>query len=212
MKKIMLVAAVVFATVSCKKESTNKVEVPEAVAVNSTILKPLKVDVENSTVSWKGFKPTGEHAGTIGISNGFISLEKGKLIGGSFTFDMNTIVNTDMPADSEYNAKLVGHLKSADFFDVEKFPTAKFEITGVTEANGKLSVSGNLTIKEATKNITIPANLSTDHGATVFTSEVFTVNRADFNVRYGSKSFFNDLKDKFINDDFEVSFVVKALK
>lgn len=208
----MLVVAVVFATVSCKKEVNNKVEVSEAVAVNTTIVKPLMVDVDNSLVNWRGFKPTGEHSGTIGISEGTISLEEGKLVGGAFTFDMNAIVNTDMPADNEYNAKLVGHLKSADFFDVEKYPTAKFEITSVKEVEGKLNVSGNLTIKDATKNITFPASLSSDQGATILTSEVFTVNRADFNVKYGSKSFFDDLKDKFINDDFEISFVVKTKK
>ncbi len=212
MKKIILVVAVVFATVSCKKEVNNKVEVSEVMAVNRTLVKPLTVDVENSIVNWRGFKPTGEHSGTIGISEGAISLEEGKLVGGSFTFDMDAIVNTDMEADSEYNAKLVGHLKSADFFDVEKYPTAKFKITEVKEVAGKLNVSGNLTIKDATKNITFPASLSSDKGATIFTSEVFTINRADFNVKYGSKSFFNDLKDKFINDDFEISFVVKTKK
>ena len=157
-------------------------------------------------------KPTGEHTGTISLSEGAFSIADGTLVGGSFTIDMNSIVNTDIPADSEYNAKLVGHLKSADFFEVEKFPTSKFEITEVKEHEGKLHVTGNLSIKEDTKSITIPAVLSNEEGVVVLTSDTFTIDRTDFNVRYGSKKFFDDLKDKFINDEFEMSFVVKTSK
>lgn len=197
MKKVILIVAVLFAAVMNAQEKTSKVA-------------PSVIDVDNSTVNWKGFKPTGEHFGTIGISEGFLEINQGKLIGGSFIFDMNTIVDTDMPADNEYNAKLVGHLKSQDFFDVAKYPTAKFEITSVKEIKGKLSISGNLTIKDQTHNITFQASLSTKDGKPTLTSEKFMVNRADYNVKYGSKSFFNDLKDKFINDEFEISFDLKT--
>lgn len=210
MKKLMLAVAVVFAAVSCKTESKNKVEVSEAKEVKTTEVTPTNLDLTASTIEWKGFKPTGEHFGTIAMSEGQLELNEGKLVGGSVVIDMNSILVKDMPADNEYNAKLVGHLKSADFFEVEKFPAAKFEFTEVTEANGKLSISGNLTIKENTKNITIPATLNTENGVSILKSEVFTIDRTDFDVRYGSKKFFDDLKDKFINDEFELSFEVKS--
>lgn len=212
MKKVVLVLIMVVAITSCKVDSKNKVAVSEAQEVAMVSTSSSEVDVENSTVNWKGFKPGGEHFGTISISEGNVNLKEGKLVGGTFSFDMNSIVVTDMPADNEYNAKLVGHLKSADFFDVEKFSNAKFEITNVVDQNGKLQISGNLTIKEATKNITIPATFSNENGVATLKSEVFTIDRTDFDVRYGSKKFFDDLKDKFINDAFEISFEVKVKK
>ena len=149
----MLVVAVVFATVSCKKESTNKVEVSDAKEVKAAAVAPTNLAAASSTIYWKGFKPTGEHFGTIGMSKGFLNINQGKLVGGAVIIDMNSIVVADMPADNEYNAKLVGHLKSADFFEVEKYPTAQFEITEVKDAGDKLNISGNLTIKENTKKI-----------------------------------------------------------
>ena len=208
MKKMMLLVVVVIATLSCKKNATNLVEVSDSKMVSNSTAKGLKVNVSNSSVNWKGFKPSGEHYGTISTFEGVIKLEEGNLVGGSFSFDMNSIKDLDMPADNEYNAKLVGHLKSADFFDVEKFPTAKFEITSVNKVADKLNISGNLTIKETTKNITISASLISNGGTTTLKSEVFTIDRTDFDVRYGSKKFFDNLKDKFINDEFEMSFEV----
>jgi polyisoprenoid-binding protein YceI len=107
--------------------------------------------------------------------------------------------------------KIEAHLKSADFFDVATYPTSKFVITDVEESeDGKLDVTGNLTIKDVTKSITIPATISTEGGVTTFESETFNVNRTDYNVKYGSKSFFDNLKYKFIDDIMEISFVVKT--
>lgn len=203
---------VVLTAVACKNENKNKVEVSEAQVVKVSKVAPTNLDVSTSSIQWKGFKPTGEHTGTIAMSKGVLEINQGKLVGGAVVIDMNTIKNTDMPADSEYNAKLVGHLKSPDFFDVAKFPIAKFEFTEVKDIDGKLNISGNLTIKEATKNITIPASISTINGVVIVKSDVFTIDRTAFDVRYGSKKFFDDLKDKFINDEFELSFEVKSVE
>ena len=197
MKKVILMFAVIFVSVTYAQEKKSNDTSPA-------------IDVDNSIVNWKGFKPTGEHFGTISITEGFLEINQGVLVGGSFAFDMNTIVDTDMPADNQYNAKLVGHLKSADFFDVAKYPTATFVITSVKKADGSLSISGDLTIKDVTKNITFTASFSNTDGVSTFKSEKFMVNRADYNVTYKSKSFFNDLKDKFINDEFEILFEVKT--
>ena len=194
MKKVILIVAVLLGTVINAQVTTSD------------------VDVENSIVNWKGFKPTGEHFGNISISEGNLEMNEGALVGGSFTFDMNTIVDTDMAADSKYNVQLVDHLKSADFFDVAKYSTAKFVITSVKKVDDNLSISGDLTIKDVTKNITFSASLSNTAGVSTFKSEKFMVNRADYNVTYKSKTFFNDLKDKFINDEFEISFELKTSK
>lgn len=196
MKKVILMFAVIFVSVAYAQEKKSN-------DTSSTI------DVDNSIVNWKGFKPTGEHFGTISISEGNLEINEGVLVGGSFAFDMNTIVDTDMAADSKYNEQLVDHLKSADFFDVAKYPTAKFVITSVKKGDGSLSISGDLTIKDVTKNIIFTASLSNEGGVNTLKSEKFMVNRADYNVTYKSKTFFNDLKDKFINDEFEISFEVK---
>ena len=109
---------------------------------------------------------------------------------------------------SDGAGKIVKHLKAPDFFDVGVYPTSKFVITSVLEVEGRLAVTGNLTIKDVTKNITIPATVSTTDGKTTFKSEVFNIDRADFNVKYGSKRWIEGLKDKFIDDLVEMSFTV----
>jgi polyisoprenoid-binding protein YceI len=122
---------------------------------------------------------------------------------------MNTIKNVDMEG-SKGAGKLEGHLKSPDFFDGAKFPSARFVITAVENNEGKLQVTGNLTIKDVTKSITIPATLTEANGIATFKSDVFNIDRADFNVKYGSKKWFDNLKDKFIDDLVEMSFEVKT--
>ena len=143
------------------------------------------------------------------LKSGGLLVEDGALEGGQFIIDLTTITNKDMEG-SEGAGKLEGHLKSADFFDVDVYPTSKFVITKVEDKGGKVHVTGNLQIKDVTKSITIPATVSTENGVITFTSETFNVDRAEFNVKYGSKSFFDDLKDKFIDDMMELSFVVKT--
>lgn len=210
MKKIFLTLAVVASVLTaCKGEKKEKVETTEEVKVEK-VADLNNVDTANSVITWKGTKPTGAHNGVIMLKEGSLVVENGTLKGGEFVVDMASIKNLDIPADKEGNAKLVGHLTSADFFDVAKYPVSKFVITSVEEKEDKLHVTGNLTIKDVTKSITIPAMLMTEGGTTTFKSETFNVDRADFNVKYGSKSFFDDLKDKFIDDMMELSFTVKT--
>jgi len=206
MKKVIL-SLVVLATVfvSCKGKEDKKVVVKEEVKVAKVVLDS-NVDVTSSVVLWKGFKPTGSHNGTVKLVSGAISVTNGALTAGEFVIDMTSIT------DADGSAKLDGHLKSGDFFDVEKFPTAKFVITSSEAKEGKVHVTGNLTLKDVTKSITIPTTISEVDGVITFKSETFELNRADFNVKYGSKSFFDNLKDKFINDNMEMSFEVKGTK
>ena len=202
---IVILAAVFTAFKSSKKET---VFLNEEVKINLNY-EADNVDVTASVLNWKGSKPTGSHNGTVALKSGNLDVKNGLLNGGVFVVDLTTIKNLDM-AGSNGAAKIEGHLKGDDFFDVEKYPTSTFTITKVKKDGSKLAVTGNLQIKDVTKSITIPAMISTESGVTVFKSEVFNINRADFNVKYGSKSFFDNLKDKFIDDMMEMSFVVKT--
>ena len=202
---IVIIAAVFTAFKSAKKET---VFLNEEVKINLNY-EADNVDVTASVLNWKGSKPTGSHNGTVALKSGNLDVKNGLLNGGVFVVDLTTIKNLDM-AGSNGAAKIEGHLKGDDFFDVEKYPTSTFTITKVKKDGSKLAVTGNLQIKDVTKSITIPAMISTESGVTVFKSEVFNINRADFNVKYGSKSFFDNLKDKFIDDMMEMSFVVKT--
>ena len=212
MKKVFL-SIVVVATIltSCKSEPNKKAtETKKEVSVAEKVAAVNNVDTTSSVLNWKGTKPTGSHNGIVSLKNGALVLEQGKLVGGEFIVDMSTIKVSDIPADNEANGKLVSHLINSDFFDIEAYPTSKFIITSVAPKDNLLLVTGNLTIKDVTKSITIPATIATTDGVTTFSSEVFMVNRAEFNVTYASKSFFNNLKDKFIDDLMEMSFVVKT--
>ncbi|WP_397447719.1 YceI family protein [Polaribacter sp. R77954] len=212
MKKLVLSLVVIASIVTaCKGEKKEKaIETKEEVKVETNIADLNNVDTAASELTWKGTKPTGAHNGLVMIKDGDLLVESGEVKGGEFVIDMASIKVLDIPADKEGNGKLVGHLTSADFFDVATYPTSKFVITSVENKGDKIHVTGNLTLKDVTKSITIPATVSTEGGVTTFQSEKFMVNRADFNVKYASKSFFGDLKDKFIDDNMELSFTVKT--
>jgi len=162
-------------------------------------------EAASSTINWKGYKPTGSHHGTIALHSGNLTVQ-GENITGSFTVDMTTI------KDADGSGRLEGHLKSADFFDVAAFPIATFEITNSTVENGKTMVTGDITIKGITKQITFLAVVTEKEEAVTLTSETFQINRAEFNIKYKSKSFFNNLKEKFINDEFDLQVSIVAKK
>jgi len=165
---------------------------------------------ENSTINWKGFKPTGEHYGTIMLKNGSFNVKENQITGGEFTIDMATIVDLDMPADNEYNAKLVKHLKSEDFFGVEKHPTANFKITKIEKKGDKSLIHGDLTIKNKTNPVSFLASVDISNDGLTLKSETFKIDRSKWDIKYKSKSFFGDLADNFIYDDMEISIEIEA--
>jgi len=182
------------------------------VSVTLSAQQSSKVDLSESKVNWSGKSPTGEHKGFVKLSNGELNVDKGEIIGGSFTLDMNSITNTDI-ADEESNKKLVTHLKSNDFFDVQKFPNAKFVITKVTKQNNSSAeeskathrVEGDLTIKGVTKKIGFDASINLLNGKFAANTPAFTINRTEWGVNYQSKSIVAGLKDQFIYDDLTIS-------
>ncbi|NKI33403.1 YceI family protein [Croceivirga thetidis] len=157
-----------------------------------------EVNAETSKVTWKAYKVTGSHTGTVSLESGALMFDGDKLTGGEFTVDMTTINTTDLEGD--YKNKLDGHLKSADFFGVETHTTSKLVFTNV-EANGKNSykVTGDLTIKNITKPVTFDVSI---YGSKA--TATLKVDRAEYDVRYGSGSFFDNLGDKTIYDEFDL--------
>lgn len=166
---------------------------------------------EQSTVSWKGMKPGGEHYGVIEVVNGKIDTDGSMVTGGYFTIDMNTIVCHDLTNEG-MNNRLVGHLKSEDFFHTEAYPKAFFNITKVTAqksaANGftaNYMVAGDLTVRGTTREISFPANISMDENMVYAKTGQIELDRTQWNVNYQSNKIFANLKDSYIDDTMIVS-------
>ncbi len=157
-----------------------------------------EVSTEKSTVTWKAYKVTGSHTGTVALQSGALVFDNGQLTGGEFTVDMTSLTSTDL--EGEWKDKLVGHLKSEDFFSVEKHNTSTLVFTQV-KASGKNSyeVTGNLTIKGITKPVTFALSV---YGSKA--TATMKVDRAQYDIRYGSGSFFDNLGDKTIYDEFDM--------
>ena len=182
---------------------------------------PFTVDTQNSVVNWLGTKPGGEHYGTVQLKSGQLQVKEGMIQGGNFVLDMASIKSLDIE-DENMNAKLVGHLKSPDFFNVESYPEASFKITDVKAIKDAAQtakglqptheISGNLTVKDITKNISFPAQVSVTDGTIEAKTPQFLINRTDWEVNYKSKSVFNDLKDNFIGDDMGIRISLTATK
>jgi polyisoprenoid-binding protein YceI len=157
-----------------------------------------EIKVESSKVVWKGYKVTGSHEGFISIKSGQLTFNDGILTGGDFVIDMSSIINTDL--EGEYKGKLEGHLKSDDFFGVEKFPTASLVFTQVRSVSkNSYEVTGDITIKGKTESISFDLSV---YGNKANAS--LKIDRSKFDVRYGSTSFFDGLKDKAIYDEFDL--------
>ncbi|NJB70673.1 polyisoprenoid-binding protein YceI [Saonia flava] len=156
------------------------------------------VKPSESSVTWKGYKVTGSHAGTISLKEGFLEFDGKKLIGGEFVVDMTTLETTDDMGDM--SAKLNGHLKSDDFFGVEAHPTSKLVIKSANSFNkNSYTVTGDLTIKGITKPVTFVVSVF-ENKATA----TLKVDRSKYNVKYNSGSFFDNLGDKMIYDEFDL--------
>lgn len=207
---LLTIASIALFLVSCggkNTEANDAQQVAQATELSTTF----KVDASASKMGWLGKKVTGQHNGTISLTEGSISVEKNNITAGSFVIDMKTITNEDI-TDAKTKENFLGHMLSPDFFDVEKFPTSKFEITGVEKMNtaDSMKILGNLTIKDVTKNIAVPAKvtMSADNFEAAST---FKIDRTDWNIQYGSGKFFKGLGDKMINDEIEFTLNLKAV-
>ena len=178
--------------------------IPLALVTASTVkaaepaVEKKEVNTEKSTVTWKAYKVTGSHTGTVNLTSGALMFDNGTLTGGEFEVDMTSLISTDL--EGEYRQKLEGHLKSDDFFSVANHPKSKLVFTNV-KSTGKNSyeVTGDLTIKGITKAVTFDVSV---YGSKA--TATMKVDRAQYDVRYGSGSFFDDLGDKTIYDEFDL--------
>jgi polyisoprenoid-binding protein YceI len=160
--------------------------------------------LDKSQIKWKAYKVTGQHDGIVNLSSGELVIKNNEIVGGNFVADMTSITVQDLTGESK--GKLEGHLKSPDFFGVEEYPKAKFEITDAFPIgeNGEYRIKGDLTIKENTNPIAFRAQMSED-GKMIKAEAEFKIDRSKYNVRYGSGSFFDNLGDKTIYDEFDLA-------
>ena len=218
MKKIVLSLAVIttFSVVGCKNRGNNasaNQTAEQNVVEASAQASKYQVVPSETIIEWVGAKPAGKHNGILSVSEGSVTVDNGNLISGEFILDMNSITVLDLQGDEK--GYLEGHLKGtakpedADhFFNVTKYPTGIFTLKSFDGT----TVTGDLTIKGTTKMVSFPAQVSITDNEVTLTSKTFAINRVDFGINYGSKSVFDNLKDKFINDDIELLVKVKARK
>jgi polyisoprenoid-binding protein YceI len=169
-----------------------------------------KVDAKTSKVTWEGRKLGGSHHGTLQVKSGSLIATKGMLSGGEILIDMTTLKDEDLE-DKEMNGKLVNHLKSEDFFSIEKNPTSTLKITKVEMTGGKAQISGDLTIKGITKPISFPAEVSVDQKHLTAKGS-FEVDRTMYDIKFRSLKFFSNIGDKVIKDQFKIGFDLHAAK
>jgi len=199
MKKITYTIAIALAslTLAFKTDHTNTIS----------------VNTELSSIEWTGKKVTGEHTGNIKIKSGSLIMDHGLLSSGSFVIDMTSITCTDLKGGSA--DKLVGHLKSKDFFDVENHTTATFKIESANfiepkENNGNnYQITGKLTIKGIESELSFPAKVEVKDGA-VAAYAIAEVDRTKHDIKYGSASFIDGIGDKAIDDNFTLKIKIAA--
>jgi polyisoprenoid-binding protein YceI len=166
--------------------------------VNVGAQNKLTADTTATKLFWLGEKVTGQHTGTLKLESGWLNWLDNKIVSGEFNINMASLKET------ENNKILTGHLKSDDFFGVAKYPLAKLIITGSTPFDkGSGVVTGTLTIKDVTNPIEFKATMQKKDEGTWFFANI-SVDRTKYNIRYGSGSFFDNLGDKTIYDDFKV--------
>lgn len=172
------------------------------------------LDTLNSKIEWKGYKifksENTNHFGNIKFESGDVTVKNGILESGKFVANMTTLESLDLAKDTDRKGKLEGHLKSADFFEVEKFPTASYEITKVTASEGgdyNTILEGNLTIKGISKPVQFQANVTIANGEVTIATEPKDINREDFGVKFQSP-----IENGVIKNEITIQVLVKALE
>lgn len=168
------------------------------------------VNKSESTVTWNAKKVTGEHYGKVQISDAQMDYQNGKIQGGSFELDMTSITVEDI-TDANSNAKLTNHLKSDDFFSVEKFNKSSFKITEAKTSNGKdYQITGNLIIKGISNPVTFPAKVDVQGDKIIATASI-VFDRTKYDIKYRSGNYFENLADLVIYDDVNLEVKLVAL-
>jgi polyisoprenoid-binding protein YceI len=205
-KSLMFLAVVGFLASCSQAPAGEEAKTGETKEVAKTDeAKTLNVDLAASKMMWEGSKVSGKHNGTINLKSGSLQVKGNELVGGSFVIDMNSIAVTDLKDKGK--ADLEGHLKTGDFFETEKFPEGKFEITGVKAQAGEGTthiISGNLSLKDKSLGIEIPANVKIENGTVTASAPQFTVDRTKFGITY------TGMKDNLINNMMGIKLELSA--
>jgi polyisoprenoid-binding protein YceI len=216
MKKIALFLSAAAFLAACNNNDAEKATTTDTQVVTATEGTPYTID-STTLITWTGSKPTGKHDGTFKVSGGSLLVNNNSLSGGSFTIDINSLNNLDLAATPKDKAGLEGHLKSPDFFNAEKYPTAKFEITSVepyaADSTSKTKdathiIKGNLTLKDSTKNIAFPAKVTVDAN-TVAAFADFNIDRTLWGMNYKGP---NNPQDWVISKEVNIKLAVSASK
>jgi len=219
MKKLALMAALGLFVASCNSEKAAEATTGEAQEVTANGAAETVALDSGSTVAWRGFKTyvQSEHLGTVNVQEGAFEVADGKLVGGTITIDMNSITCTDLE-DEGKRGYLEGHLKSQDFFFVDSFPTAVFEIVEVldpSEATKYSTVTGNLTLRGTTNSITFPADVVVGEEGVKFMAPTFSIDRTLWGAKFHDRddaTIAESLKDDLIDHSIELTIKVKATK
>ena len=215
--KTVLITFLGLTITGCKNEN-NKAKTEDAKDAREANLEAenFEVKTDESVIHWKGRKPTATHTGTIKLAEGSFKANDSTIESGRFVIDMKSIEVSDLKGKdrSDLEAHLKGTVegKEGDFFNTEEYPEAIFEITDITKENGQTMLSGNLTIKEDTKNVTFPVNIDHSGDQVEISSEEFSIDRTHWKVNFGSKSVFDGLGDNFVYDDIHVRIKLLAEK
>ena len=169
------------------------------------------VDTTQTKIVYVGKKVTGEHTGTVTAESGKITFVEDIISSGEVVVDMNSLTSTDI-TDKDTNAKYTGHMKSADFFNTEKFPESKIVITSSKKTKNGLEVSGSLTMIGQTRPVTFVVTDLVKTDSTITGKSLLTLNRTNWGLKYGSNSFFKGLGDKAIKDEFTLAINLSAKK
>lgn len=218
MKKIAILAAVAIAAISCSNGSkADEAITGDAQEVQAVVEATEYTVAEGSYLKWRGFKTyvASEHIGTIGVQSGTFAMAGDQLVGGKISIDMNSIANVDIE-DEGKRGYLEGHLKSQDFFFVESFPTAVFEVVEVREEAADATpyvVVGNLTIRGITNSIEFPANVFVEEGSVRLEAPAFSIDRTKWDVKFHDSddaTIAETLKEDLIDHSIELTINVVA--
>lgn len=214
--KLTILSFIAVVAYSCKgNEKSESGEAQDKMEATSEVITYV-ADIEGTQIEWQAGKLTGNHTGYLSISNGYINLnENNEIAGGEFEIDLSTITVTDLKK-GEGKEDLEAHLKGTvegkegDFFNINKYPTGSFVVTGMDVAEGKTWMMGNLTLKETSRNIKFPVNLSLDGEKLILQSEEFNIDRTEWEINFRSRSVFPNIGDKVIYDEIKLQVYLEA--
>jgi len=183
-----------------KKLKTIAIALLVVLGSSTTIAQNKKINVEKSKINWVGKKVTGQHSGTINFSDGTLVFNKKDLKGGNFTVNMSSITVTDLEA-GKGKEKLEGHLKADDFFGTANYTTSKLTFKTIAKnKDNSYNVTADMTIKDVTAPVSFVLNVKENTASTTL-----KIDRTKYGIKYGSGSFFDNLGDKAISDEFDLT-------